>query len=272
MMPDFDEMFGFDDWATDCFHLGFDPTDQGSLGWRFDDFAAESSFEAESPPSPVTPPPTPCHRRANSDPLPLPFASLPRAPQPTHPGSFPRARPLCTDPSNDAEFARLCHDPSVKFDAVKLGLLPLNVSATQEITFGALAYGFFQKKNTLAVRFPHKLFNALKLVESDPFYADFVGVEWVNETVLKVNKRVFARLLGIKTIDGSLFHQQGNFRSHGFAELGVHEARACLSEADLADVDFDEVRLLVHQTGAFTRSSRGDQVEHCKWTNNRRRD
>jgi uncharacterized protein YjbI with pentapeptide repeats len=172
--------------------------------------------------------------------------------------------------SNDGEFARLCNDPAVAFNPHTLGLVPLGMWPNREVTFGELVGAFFQKKNTITTRFTHKLFNALRIAESDPFYAEFVGIEWVTDTVLKVNKKAFARLLGIKTIDGSLFHQQGNFRSHGFAELSVQEARACLSEADLEDVDFDEVRVLTHQSGAVTRNSDAAELENCKWINNRR--
>lgn len=42
---------------------------------------------------------------------------------------------------------------------------------------------------------------------------------WVKDTVFKVDKCVFGRLLGIKSYDGGLFHSQGNFPSHGFREL-----------------------------------------------------
>jgi hypothetical protein len=39
---------------------------------------------------------------------------------------------------------------------------------------------------------------------------------------------IFAKLLDVKIIDGSLFHHQGNFSSHGFIENGI------LSNMDLA--------------------------------------
>jgi hypothetical protein len=85
-------------------------------------------------------------------------------------------------------------------------------------------------------RFLHKLFNALKISEVRPSLYPFVGVQWVTDTILKVDKARFARLLGTKCIDGALFHQQGNFPSHGFAELRIEEARAAIPRELLSDV------------------------------------
>lgn len=105
----------------------------------------------------------------------------------------------------------------------------------------------------------------------DPFYIEFLGVEWLTDKILKVDKKVFARLLGIRTIDGSLFHQQGNFPSHGFFELSSQNASLYLSESDLEGVDFDNIRLLIHQPRIFVRGCRESDIEHCRWISNRRR-
>jgi hypothetical protein len=130
---------------------------------------------------------------------------------------------------------------------------------------------FFQKKNSASSRFSHKLYNALKMATEDSFYVDFLGVEWVTDSILKVDKRLFGRLLGIQRIDGSLFHQQGNFPSHGFIELSEKDARQYLTDADLEGVDYDNVRLLTHQPGAFRRGSTENDMIHCKWTSYRKR-
>lgn len=171
----------------------------------------------------------------------------------------------------DMDFVALCQDKSVKFNPVQLGFIPKRLWANREYTFGELVSDFFQKKNNANSRFSHKLYNALKISNFDPFYYDFLGVEWVNDKVLRVDKRVFARLLGIKTIDGSLFHQQGNFPSHGFFELCSRDVLQYVQQTDLEGVDFEKVRLLVHQTGAFSRDSSEDDIEHCKWISTRRR-
>jgi hypothetical protein len=175
------------------------------------------------------------------------------------------------DDSCELEFDAICADSSITFNPHKLGFIPLDAWEDRDFTFGELVRSHFRKKCSLTTRFFHKLFNALKIVESDSFYSVFLGIEWASHSILKVDKKSFARLLGIKTIDGSLFHCQGNFPSHGFREIGVWEAKGKVSEENLLNVDFDCVRLLVHATGLFVRGANSDVVEHCKWVNSRRR-
>lgn len=173
---------------------------------------------------------------------------------------------------DDVEFRGICNDDQIRFNPVKLGFIPGKFwNQDREWTFGQLVSDFFQKKNNANSRFSHKLYNALKISTSDPFYSVYIGVEWVNERVLKIDKRVFARLLGIKTIDGSLFHQQGNFPSHGFVELNEKEAMAEVSPEDLKGVDYETVRLLVHQPRIFTRDCTEEDIERCKWISTRKR-
>ena len=194
--------------------------------------------------------------------------------EPSHDRQF--SLPLPLPPTGgldmrDEEFNDICNDPKIVFNPHKLGFIPSGFWPDQEFTFGQLVRDFFQRKNNANSRFFHKLFNALKISESDPFYAVYLGVEWVNETVLKVDKKVFARLLSIKTIDGSLFHQQGNFPSHGFVEIKSEIDKALVSPQDLEGVDYDNVRLLYHQPGIFKKGCGEEVVDRCKWTSARRR-
>jgi hypothetical protein len=174
--------------------------------------------------------------------------------------------------TSDAEFAQICNDRNIKFNPRQMGFIPRNFWANQEFTFGELVSDFFQRKNNSNSRFSHKLYNALKIANEDSFYVEFLGVEWVTDNVLKIDKRVFARLLAIQTIDGSLFHQQGNFPSHGFVELSERDARAAhLSDVDLEGVDYENVRLLTHQPGIFIKDCTEDDIARCKWVSPRRR-
>jgi hypothetical protein len=167
------------------------------------------------------------------------------------------------------DFEAFCRSPDIVFNPRELGFLPLHWPDGMR-TFGDLYTGFFKRKNTSSSRFLHKLFNALKIADIEPRYRHFIGVEWVTETVLRVDKTNFARLLGIKTIDGSLFHRQGNFPSHGFVELTIEEARRILRPDLLRGVDFEEVRLLRHEPRMFVRGC-GPEVDlSCKWNNYRR--
>lgn len=104
-----------------------------------------------------------------------------------------------------------------------------------------------------------------------PPYPALVGIQWIDEHVLKVNKHSFARLFGIKTIDGSLFHQQGNFPSHGFREINPLDVSNLFDHDLIADVDGENVRLLTHSAGIFTRSSRESDLVECKWSSYKKR-
>jgi hypothetical protein len=193
------------------------------------------------------------------------------SPRGISPFLVPRGRTESPPFKPDAEFATICESSAQMFNPREMGFIPRTFWPEREYTFGELVADFFRKKNSSNSRFSHKLYNALKIADERPFYVAFLGVEWISETVIKVDKRVFARLLGINVIDGSLFHQQGNFPSHGFVQISERVARGTLSEADLEGVDDDNVRLLTHQSGIFTRGCREDAIERCKWINTRKR-
>jgi hypothetical protein len=113
------------------------------------------------------------------------------------------------------------------------------------------------------------LYNALQIAADDPFYAEFVGAEWVNDVVIKIEKRIFARLLGVRLIDATFFNQQGSFPSHGFVELSHENAMNYLAETDWAaldGVDFDEVRLIMHEPGIFVRNCGEEALKGVKMT------
>jgi hypothetical protein len=195
------------------------------------------------------------HRRLCSTPGPPPF-SLPddsaiRAKQ----NSFPSLTASFND--SDTEFAQICSDNAITFNPGRLGFLPAGSWGDQDVTFGDLVTNFFQKRASSSNRFVHKLYNALQIAADDPFYAEYVGVEWVNDLVIKIEKRIFARLLGVRLIDATFFGQQGSFPAHGFVELSHENAINYLAEADwiaLDGVDDDEARLLMHAPGIFVRN------------------
>jgi hypothetical protein len=168
----------------------------------------------------------------------------------------------------DSEFEAACQDPTLRFNPRALGFIPVPIWQDEEVLFGHCVTEFFQKKNNANCRFSHKLFNAIKLSEFRPEFPRLTGVMWLNDTILRVDKVTFARLLGIKSIDGSLFHQRGNFPSHGFFEIGWgDQERFVPPDLDMTDVDFENVRILVHPMGLFRRGCTSDDIEKCRWAN-----
>lgn len=169
-------------------------------------------------------------------------------------------------PQIDKEFTNALEDQSLTVNPASAGFIPSKLWTNEPLTFGVLVCTFFQRKNNSNSRFPHKLYNAVKLSELGGKFPDLVGVRWMNDFVLRVDKRPFARLIGLKSVDGSLFHQQGNFPSHGFVEISQEEVQEICPDVDTKGIDFDNQRLIMHSTRQFVRDSTEESIEACRWT------
>ena len=167
--------------------------------------------------------------------------------------------------SEDERFYNACQDQTFVLNPSSLGFIPKSYWPDQTFAFGDIVMDFFRRKNNVNCRFAHKLFNAIQFSKNLPDLDFFTGVEWVGKDILKVDKRKFARLLGIHSIDGTLFHMQGNFSTHGFVEISVEEAKQIEPNGDYSRVDGDNVKLLIHQEGIFNRDVTEDQINRCKW-------
>lgn len=147
-----------------------------------------------------------------------------------------------------------------------LGFFPSNFWQQERTTLGNVITQFFRKKNHANARFLYKLYNALKITENYPHLTRHIGVSWFDDNIIRVEKLAFAELLDLKTADNSLFHQQGNFPSHGFIELNKGEMRQNYPDACIDDINFDSVRLLIHQGGIFVRGVTEENLNRCKWS------
>jgi hypothetical protein len=168
--------------------------------------------------------------------------------------------------SNDA-FEEAVRDPIQSISPRTLGFMPSSYWLNTSISFGDLVHKFFHRKNNSSCRFPHKLFNALLLVEANPTLFSMIGVKWLTDSAFLVDKYVFGRLLGIVSFDGGLFHRQGNFPSHGFLEVLASEVAQIQSPGfDPSAIDSDRYRVLRHSSGGFTKGLTEDFFTYCKWT------
>lgn len=152
-------------------------------------------------------------------------------------------------------------------DPAALGFVPTESWTSKAVSMQYLTENYFARKNNVNRRFEHKLWNALRITTAFPNLIKIVGVMWVSHNVIKVYKHVFARLLNINSIEGGLFHKQGNFTRHGFILITEPSARETLSPDVLMDVDFKDVVLITHKQDAFTISSTEDAISGCKWDN-----
>jgi hypothetical protein len=98
-------------------------------------------------------------------------------------------------------------------------------------------------------KLPFKLCNALLLTDAFPENFRFIEVRWMTNDILLVDGPIFAKLLGVRTIDGSLFHLRGNFPLHGFVELMFPEAKQITWENGIGEIDSSTVRLPAYQFG-----------------------
>ena len=163
------------------------------------------------------------------------------------------------------EYEKVLADHTITINPKKVQFIPANAWQNENIAFGVLVATFFRKRNSMHCKFPNKIFNALKLSVFMPEFIPHIGVEWVTETVFRVNRVAFARLLGVKAIEGGLFHQQGNFPSHGFYELPFAESDQLSRMYGYGPADLSQVRFMTHSSGMFRRSSTEMDIEKCRW-------
>jgi len=151
-------------------------------------------------------------------------------------------------------------------DPIALQFIPKNTwSSLKPMSIQNLRDTYFSKKNSVSRRFEHKLWNALRITSTYPNLVKHIGVVWVTDTVIKVYKFPFAKLLNISCVDGGLFHKQGNFTRHGFTDLSENEAKSEISEQDLNDVDYREVHLISHNNGSFNSNAAEESICNCRW-------
>jgi hypothetical protein len=165
----------------------------------------------------------------------------------------------------DLSFTDFCRDSSLRFSPTSLGFIPVCAWDDCEVTFGSLVINFFQRRNNASCRFVHKLYNALRITETNPDYFKYVGVTWINHTVMTVHKGIFAQLLGIKNSEAALFHLQGNFPSHGFVEVNRQQALELLPLDVFTGIESDDMRLLQHANGIFVKDATEASIRGVIW-------
>lgn len=83
----------------------------------------------------------------------------------------------------------------------------------------------------------------------------FIGVVWVTDRVFKVNSTIFAYLLGIHSIQGGLFHKQGNFSRHNYQQVLKQNSHDIETNVDISDVDDFLIRLFIDSENRFSRDT-----------------
>ena len=169
----------------------------------------------------------------------------------------------------DVVFLRAVMSPFCKVYPEAVHLVPVATwKGIACVSFGELVEVHFQRRNNDSSRFIFKLYNALLLTDDNPELFCVIGLKWVSDAVLGLNKRIFAQLIGISpaSIDGALLNAQGNFSTHGFVEITKLEHLEKLgvpSEEIAAQRNSNgDYRLLVHAHGIIKRSMPIDQLDN----------
>lgn len=164
-----------------------------------------------------------------------------------------------------ANFDELMTDRSITVNPKMIQFIPEDAWSNEYLPFGFLVTTFFRKRNSMHCKFPNKIFNALKMSVFLPEFIPHIGVEWVTDSTIRVNPGAFARLLGVKSIESGLFHQNGNFPSHGFYELSFRESDHLSRLYGYGPVDMTKYRFVTHRSGNFRKNSVEADIETCKW-------
>lgn len=169
----------------------------------------------------------------------------------------------------DVNFMRAVLSPFCKVYPAEMGLLPRKFwSGIDCVRFGELVEVFFQRRNHANSRFIFKLIDALLMVEDNPELYPLIGVKWITQQVIMVNKRVFAQLLGVSqsSADGALLNAQGNFSTHGFVEItsAFHMMQLQIKPQDIAlhRENPTNVRFLIHARGRLQRNQSLDDLDN----------
>jgi hypothetical protein len=143
--------------------------------------------------------------------------------------------------------------PIIRPKALKF--VPESEWKAQSYSLTELRNSFFTRRNGIGRVFPIKLYHALLITKEFPDAYFYTGVIWVTNTVFKVNAALFANLLGIHSVQGGLFHKQGNFTRHKYSQIMIQSSPEFAAMPECSDVDDFYIRLFTDPQERFTRDS-----------------
>lgn len=146
----------------------------------------------------------------------------------------------------------------------KLNLYPSSIFKQTPITVRQLIDTHFKRRSSKKMPFHLKLFNALQLTTDNPNLVPLLGVKWITDRVFKLYREPFAKIIGVSSVNGSLFNKQGSFPTHGFILVSRFEHQLQVNE-DLSDVDDETIRLYRHNSENFHQNATEEELNSCRW-------
>lgn len=143
-----------------------------------------------------------------------------------------------------------------------LGLIPDHFwnNFEKKIELSSIIKDFFNKRTSQSTRFIYKIYNALKITTRYPEYKEIIGTFWVSKEIFIVNRHEFAVINNIKIEKGALFHQHGNFTTHGFVVLDENEIIKKLGKDIFLKYQDPNIVFVKHSEGNFTISTTKEQI------------
>lgn len=163
-------------------------------------------------------------------------------------------------PQNILENANLNY---IRFQTKFYSFVPLDAWRKPSYTWFEITVHFIGK-SCRKVRFEHKLWNALQLTLKHPEMYPLIGVIWISDRVIQVNRLKFGKLLDLAKSTSALFSQHGSFPTHGFIELTFRDVQKMPGVVLAPDRD-NELRFFMRPDGKFTKGSTPDEIEECRY-------
>lgn len=166
----------------------------------------------------------------------------------------------CKDDLVDVKMMGLV--PSQFWDKYQSSMIPLQTIIEE----------FFYRRTSNTTKFIFKLYNALRITTYYPEYKDIIGVYWISEEIFVVLRHEFAVLNNIKIEKGALFHQHGNFTTHGFEQISTSEIASKFGKEFVTEFNIKNTVFCQHKFKAFTKRTIGEQIlEECPYRNDHKK-
>lgn len=159
---------------------------------------------------------------------------------------------------NYPTFEDVYNDSTCILNPMELHLLPEKYWSQQPstMTFAQIVNTYFKQNRTQNSTFMLKLYNLLLISIQCPILEKALGARWLNDNVIDISRSGLINIFNVRenTVDGSMFHRQGNFSTHKFIEI---------NESNFQQLGFYEypkmpriqgdTKFFIHEPHVFTR-------------------
>ena len=126
-------------------------------------------------------------------------------------------------PEQMPTFEDVYNDETCIINPTAIHLLPEKYWSQQPptLTFAQIVNSYFKQNRTQNSTFMLKLYNLLLISINYPILENALGVRWANDNVIEISRSGLVNIFNLRenTVDGSMFHRQGNFPTHKFIEI-----------------------------------------------------